>query len=230
MKSAPVSFFSTAARLLGVSSLLALVAAAPLQAAKVQPKAFPNAGVFGVKVAGTSQAFFGRADQVLSVAFQEYTTGTLFVSEVTLDMSGSNQLLRLYYARPFSAADAARQSENAAAAAGEISGGLIAPSAPALPSEVTEADAKVQRSYARARAGLVLKSYPVTTHAKTVEFSVGSKEELVSFFNSFQNLYVGYPVRVSRQFVTTTAAADSAANPNDTLYVNRIGGTLFTLE
>jgi hypothetical protein len=210
-------------------ALALVVAPTPAEAAGVRPKAFPNLGVFGIKVNGTSQAFYAQASGVLSVSFQEYTTGPLYVSEVTVDMAGSNQLLRLFFSRPLSAADAQRHADGAAAGVGELTGGTVAPTAPQLPAEVATAVDNVGRAATKARAGLVVKTYPATTHAKTVDFAVSSREELESFYTSFRNLYVGIPISVNRQFAPV-AASKANAGTNDILYINRIGGTLFTLE
>jgi hypothetical protein len=44
---------------------------------------------------------------------------------------------------------------------------------------------------------------------------------------------VGIPVSVNRQFApasASTASAGGTAGTNDLIYINRIGGTLFTLD
>jgi hypothetical protein len=202
-------------------------------AAGVRANALPNKGIFGVKVNGTAQGFYGRADAVLSVSFQEYTTGPLYVTEVTLDMGGSNQLLRLFFSRPISAADAQRHADGAAAAASELSAGNISPSAPTIPSEVADVADRAGRAYVKARAGLVVKTYPTTTHAKTVDFSVSSREELESFYKSFRDLYVGIPVKVDGKFAPASAQTAQQETQNggqNFTFVNRIGGTLFTID
>jgi hypothetical protein len=86
------------------ASLLASVSAHGLQ---IRTKAFPNQGVFAIEVAGSDVGFYGRADQILSISFQEYTTGNFIVAEVTVDMANSGQQLRIYSARPPGTADAA---------------------------------------------------------------------------------------------------------------------------
>ncbi|MDR1817314.1 MAG: hypothetical protein LBR07_03880 [Puniceicoccales bacterium] len=203
--------------------------AAPLQAAKVRPRTYPNQGVFGIQVTGTAFEFYGRADHVLSISFQEYTTGPLFVSEVTIDMSGSNQLLRLYNARPVSEQDVRTQADNAAAATSDATSGAVSPTVPGSPAVVSELDQKVQDNYARATAALVVKTYPQTTHAKTVEFSVSSREELQSFFRNFKDLYVSRPLYLDGTG-KVVAANTTAANGQQPQPINRIGGVLFVIE
>jgi hypothetical protein len=206
-----------------------LVPASPLFAGKVQAGAIKNQGIFGIALSGTAQEFYGRADQVLSVSFQEYTTGPLFVSEVVIDMTGSNQLFRIYHARPVSLSDAAAAGAAAASAASELSGGAVSPTVPDVPSDVTTAEATVHKAAARVTAGLVVKTYPHTTHAKTAEFSVSSREELVSFFRTFRDLYVNREVKVKNNTVVPAATLATGGGVG-ALTINRIGGVLFTIQ
>jgi hypothetical protein len=203
--------------------------ASPLFAGKVQPGAVKNPGIFGIALAGTAQEFYGRADHVLSVSFQEYTTGPLYVSEVVIDMTGSNQLFRIYHARPVSLKDAAEAASAAASATSEISGGAITPTVPDVPSDVTSAEAKVHKAAARVTAGLVVKTYPITTHAKTAEFSVSSREELVSFFRTFRDLYVNREVKIKDNTVISAAALATGGGVG-AITINRVGGVLFTIQ
>jgi hypothetical protein len=84
--------------LLALTAFVAALAPEAL-AFKMQTKQIPNQAVFGVQVEGTSMSFYGQADAILSVSFQEYTTGPLIVSEVVIDLRGSNQQLRIYASR-----------------------------------------------------------------------------------------------------------------------------------
>lgn len=214
--------------------LLALTVFAPLlQAGKIDTKAIPNKGIFGIKVAGTDQEFYGRSDLVSSISFQEYTTGTFIVSEVTVDMIGSGQLLRIYSTRVPGLSDAQDEAEHLRQSAGILSntGSLTTPSLPTLPSPVTKADQAAQDASRHATSGLVVKVWPVTTHAKTVEFSVSSKTELQMFHSSFRDLLAGRPVQVKQDSVVLTAAEKSSGDSQSGLTtVSQIGGTLFTIE
>jgi hypothetical protein len=215
-------------RLLSLAPLW-FAAASPLMAGKVQPAAFKNPNIFGIAFAGTAQEFYGRADQVASVSFQEYTTGALFVSEVVIDMTGGNQLLRIYSARPASVNDVAAVASNAAAATSELTDGAISPTVPEVPTEIAKADDKAQAAFARAKAGLVVKTYPVTTHAKTAEFSVGTRAELLSFFQTFRDLYVNREIKVKNSTVVPAATIATGGGVG-AITINRIGGALFTIQ
>jgi cell division septum initiation protein DivIVA len=115
------------------AALLATAALAThAEAFQMTKKAIRNQGIFGIKVANSDMAFYGRADAVLSISFQEYTTGSFIVAEVVIDMKDSNQQFRIYNARPLSAAEIAART-NKASAANSQNRGLDPNSATKLP-------------------------------------------------------------------------------------------------
>jgi hypothetical protein len=151
----------------------------------VQVTTNTTGGFFTIRVANTPWEFSGRAERLLSVSFQEYSTGPLIVSEVSIDMEGANQLLRIYSTRPVSATELERAGDAGAGASEETFG--VTPSKP--PTEALTpakaASTRAENAYSRATAGIVVKTYPATTHAKTVEFSVKKREELLKFYKAF---------------------------------------------
>ncbi|MDR2429350.1 MAG: hypothetical protein LBD14_00325 [Puniceicoccales bacterium] len=177
-------------------------------------------------MAGTALGFYGRADRVLSVSFQEYTTGPLVVSEVVIDLEGANQLLRLYSARPVSPEEMARRSYEGVAAGAAEGTDMAAPPAEILPSSggaTAKLEAGGRAAVEKFNAGLVVKTYPVTTHAKTAEFSVSSRKELLAFYNSFRSLCTNKPVAVKAD------GSPGGGGAGETQVLS-LGGTLFTLE
>ena len=191
----------------------------------MKKKAVPNGGIFGIEVSGTDLSFYGRADHVLSVSFQEYTTGTFIVSEVVIDMSNSNQQLRIYNTRTPGSSDVADRANRASAANSE-NRGLSPADATKLPipSQLSALESKITNMTSSTAGGLVVKTYPSTTHAKTVEMSVSSKAELKSFYTAFKNLLCGTAVPASSGSTTETTDAAGAAT------INQIGGTVFTIQ
>ena len=191
----------------------------------MKKKAVPNGGIFGIEVSGTDLSFYGRADRVISVSFQEYTTGTFIVSEVVIDMANSNQQLRIYNTRTPGSADVADRTNRASAANSE-NRGLNSSDATKLPipGQLSALESKVTNLTAGATSGLVVKTYPTTTHAKTVEMAVSSKAELKSFYTAFKNLLCGTAVPASSGTTTETTDAEGAAT------INQIGGTVFIIK
>lgn len=232
----------------------ALLSAATAPALQIRPKAFPNQGVFGIEVAGSDVGFYGRADQILSVSFQEYTTGSFIVAEVTVDMANSGQQLRIYSARPPGTADAADRA-NRGLQANAQNRGLEPGQATQVPvpGPLAIIEQKVDNLRNKTTDGLVVKPWPTATHAKTVEMTVASRAEILAFYRAFRDLMVSREVRISAG--STGAAAAPAAAAGTTPFgsnpsagttgaaattpapaagqgptINRIGGTLFVLE
>jgi len=105
---------------------------------------------------------------MLSVSSHEYVVdGSARVTEVNIDTSG-NLAVRFYYIEP-------------AASAGP--GGLGAATLGKVQNILTDA---AERSGSDSWKKVV-KSYPVTTHARTVEYRVGSKDSLTKIFTSASN-------------------------------------------
>lgn len=102
---------------------------------------------------------------ILSVSTHEYVVdGAARVTEVNLDTSGQ-LAVRFYYIEP-------------AVTAGP--GGIGAATLGKVQSILTDA---AERSGSDSWKKVV-KSYPVTTHARTVEYRVGSKDSLTKIFSS----------------------------------------------
>jgi hypothetical protein len=213
-------------KFLFIAIALTILASIPeASALTMKKKAVPNGGIFGIEVSGTDLSFYGRADHVLSVSFQEYTTGTFIVSEVVIDMSNSNQQLRIYNTRTPGSSDLADRANRASAANSE-NRGLNPADATKLPipSQLSALESKVTNMTSSTAGGLVVKTYPSTTHAKTVEMVVSSKAELKSFYTAFKNLLCGTAVPASTGTTTETTDAAGAAT------INQIGGTVFTIQ
>lgn len=226
-------------------SLLALLATADAFALRMRPRAFPNQGLFGIEVAGSDVGFYGRADKVISVSFQEYTTGSFLVAEVTIDMENSGQQLRIYSARPPGSADVADRANRGLQANAQNRG--LEPSQATqvpVPGPLAALESKVDNLRGNTTNGLVVKPWPTATHAKTVELTVNSRAEILAFYRAFRDLMVAREVKAAQGSTvagataatpfgtpTTTPATPNATNAaGQELTINRLGGTLFTLE
>ena len=213
-------------KFLFIAIAVAILGSAPQASAfTMKKKAVPNGGIFGIEVSGTDLSFYGRADRVISISFQEYTTGTFIVSEVVIDMANSNQQLRIYNTRTPGSSDVADRANRASAANSENRGLNPADASKLpIPSQLSALESKVTNLVSGPAAGLVVKTYPSTTHAKTVEMAVSSKAELKSFYTAFKNLLCGTAVPASSGTTTETTDAEGAAT------INQIGGTVFIIK
>ncbi|MFZ9343732.1 MAG: hypothetical protein ACO268_01050, partial [Opitutales bacterium] len=125
-----------------------------------------------------------------------------------------------------------------ASAANSANRGLDPAAATRLPVPMPMAaiESKVNNVATQATAGLVVKSYPNTTHAKTVEMAVSSKAELLKFYDAIRSLYTGIPVAVSADGTTAeganaaSATATAAGQAGATIRITKVGGVLFSLE
>jgi len=217
------------------AALLATAALVPQAAAlQMTKKAIRNQGIFGIKVANTDMAFYGRADSVLSISFQEYTTGSFIVAEVVIDMKDSNQQFRIYNTRPVGTADVANRA-NRASAANSQNRGLDPKEASKLPipGPLGILESKVNNVVNSTAGDIVVKTYPTTTHAKTVEMVVSTKAELQLLYSKMISLYTGIEVEaVDGASVEGSNGASAAAGGSTAakMKITQIGGILFTVE
>jgi len=222
-------------RPLALALLAALALVPQAEALQMTKKAIRNQGVFGVRIARTDMAFYGRADAILSISFQEYTTGSFIVCEVVIDMKDSNQQLRMYSTRPPGTEDVANRV-NRASEANSQNRGLDPKEASRLPipGQLAAVESKVNNMISGTTGDIVVKTYPQTTHAKTVEMVVSSKAELLLFYNKLTCLYTGIEVEAvdgaSIEGSNAAKAAGAATGAAPTIKINQIGGVLFTVE
>lgn len=222
-------------RPLALAALLLAASVPQADALQMSKRAIRNQGVFGIKVANTDIAFYGRADAILSVSFQEYTTGTFVVSEVVIDMKESPQQLRIYHARPPGTADVGNRA-NRASAANAQNRGLDPKEASRLPipGQLAAAESKLNNVISGATSDLVVKSYPVTTHAKTVEMVASSRAELLALHSRLISLFTGSEVDATEgssvEGANNAAAAAAGGTQAARIKITQIGGVLFTLE
>jgi len=220
-------------------ALLAALALVPqADALMMSKKAIRNQGIFGIRIARTDMAFYGRADAILSISFQEYTTGSFIVAEVVVDMKDSNQQLRLYAARPPGTDDVANRV-NRASEANSQNRGLDPAQASRLPipGQLAAVESKVNNMISGTTGDIVVKTYPTTTHAKTVEMTVSSKAELLRLYNNLITLYTGFEVEAvegasveGSNAAKASAATSTTGATAPTIKINQIGGVLFTVE
>jgi hypothetical protein len=226
-------------RPLALALLAALALVPQAEALQMSKRAIRNQGIFGIKIARTDMAFYGRADAILSISFQEYTTGSFIVAEVVIDMKDSNQQLRLYTARPPGTDDVANRV-NRASEANSQNRGLDPADARKLPvpGPLGAIESKVNNMISGTTGDIVVKTYPTTTHAKTVEMTVSSKAELQRLYTNLITLYTGFEVEAqegasvegSNAAKANAATTMTTSGVAPTIKINQIGGVLFTVE
>jgi len=184
---------------------LGALAFTPAHAVKVKENALRNKRLFGIEMPNGLQSFYGRHDRINSVSLQEYQAGPYAVTEVVIDMASSPLQLRLYHTE-IPSVDKAKGA---------------APDTPMNNRNVPESVQRLAdrgRDTANSSEPPVIKDYPITTHAKTLEFRVTTKEELESFYRSFVGIF------------TQNNATGAQDEDDNEASARGLAGTLFLIE
>ncbi|WP_309386141.1 hypothetical protein [Cerasicoccus frondis] len=190
-----------------ISLLLgALVALTPLQAVQVKENALRNKRLFGIELPENLQSFYGRHDRINSISLQEYQAGPYAVTEVVVDIASSPCQLRIYHTQMGSLQDLQKATPSG-------------PNdyKPNIPPQVAKM-AEKGRSTLESGKQPVVKDYPLTTHAKTIEFRASSKEELEAFYKVFVGAF------------TQNNATGATDEEDDEASARGLAGTLFQLQ
>jgi len=179
---------------------------APLQAVQVTTDALKNKRLFGIELPTNFQSFYGRHDRINSISLQEYIAGPYAVTEVVIDMMGSPLQLRLYHT------ELVTRDQVTTAVPGKVSS-----RAGQVPQEVQKLIDR-GRDEANDTKPPVIKDYPSTTHAKTVEFRVERKTELEQFYRLFVAAF------------TQNDAVGADDETDEEVDSRKLGGTVFLIE
>ncbi|MGJ3244134.1 MAG: hypothetical protein ACFE0O_14410 [Opitutales bacterium] len=153
----------------------------------IRDNAFPNGDVFGITF-GPEQSFYGRVGAVNAVSLQEYTTGQVVVLEMNIDLQGSVGQLRIYHTRPLTLDDVRSMRE---AADGDSPVPL--PAIGNLPAGLNDLANRAGNAAEATANRTVVKGYPLATHARTLEFAVGNRADLVTLYQAFRDRWLRRP-------------------------------------
>jgi len=123
--------------------------------------------VYAITFADDS-AYHFRFYTLFGVSLQNYITGPYKVTEVVLEISGSSSQVRIYSTELLDPMDAQGIAQN-------VLPENLKKYANA-PTQVANITAKGKEQVANTETIPVIKEYPITTHSKTIEFKVSSKE------------------------------------------------------
>ena len=167
---------------------LVLLGIGNTQALQVKPNALDSNAVFGIQFEGSDLAWYGSGNSVVAVSMQEYQAGPFLVTEVSMDLNGGVTQLRLYHTERMSETELESRAKGALdkATDGATSDMKVPQPVRRYGDKVAERINKTQPDYER-----VIKDYPVTTHAHTIEYKVAHKEEHKAFFTAFSPVYTG---------------------------------------
>ena len=166
-----------------LSTLLLAVLSCQVSAVSVTTRGVRNQAIYGIEFPEESRTYYGSEAGVQSISTQEYITTNFRVIELNIVTQGS-ALLRIYYSRPLRPGELQQAMSDGLGAAG-IPGGSSIIQRP-LPPQV-QAMADRAAGVSEAVTGTeVMKEYPIATHAHTIEFRIGSREELLELYQELK--------------------------------------------
>jgi hypothetical protein len=203
-------------------SLIITAFSCQLSAISVTTRGVRNQAIYGIEFPKESRAYYGSEAGVQSISTQEYITANFRVIELNIVTQGS-ALLRIYYSRPLRLGELQQAMSDAIGAAGipDASSIIQRP----LPPQV-KALADRAAGVSKAVTGTeVMKEYPIATHAHTIEFRVGSRDELLELYQELKKHWLKEPAFFEGgQIVSEDESTDKEMKPRT------LGGTLFKVE
>ncbi|MFT4901164.1 MAG: hypothetical protein ACI81V_000431 [Lentimonas sp.] len=190
-------------------------------ALSIRSGAIENRALFGVEFTGDSRSFYAKESSVLSISKQDYITTGFAVLEINITTSG-NALLRIYHSRALTPGEfQSALADGVDAAVGTRSSIIRSP----LPSSI---EPILNRPAAVAEvmtSNTVVKDYPLTTHAKTIEYRVSKRSELIAFYDALEQHWKQEPA-----FFEDGQIVDEAGGTDSEMKPRSLGGTLFEVQ
>ena len=193
-----------------------------LSAVSVTTRGVRNQAIYGIEFPKESRTYYGSEAGVQSISTQDYITGNFRVIELNIVTQGT-ALLRIYHIRPLRSGELQQAMSDGIGAAG-IPGGSSIIQRP-LPPQV-QAMADRAASVSEVVTGTeVMKEYPMATHAHTIEFRIGSRNELLELHEELKKHWLKEPAFFEGgQIVSEDESTDKEMKPRS------LGGTLFKVE
>lgn len=196
-------------------------------------EAVPNKQIFGIDF-GNGREYYGRVDSVNSVSLQEYVVPGFRVYEMNIDMRQGNSLLRVYSVVTLDPAEEARSMTDSVTSQVPF-GSMVIDS---MQEGYNLATGSIKRQVDDVAAAMpVMKDYPMTTHAKTIEYKVASPQDLQDLFLQVRNSWLSKPKiqDAATQTRTENTSGTTAGNNADSVTTEEeevvpLNGALFILE
>ena len=205
-----------------LSILLLAVLSYQVSAVSVTTRGVRNQAIFGIEFPKESRTYYGSEAGVQSISTQEYITTNFRVIELNIVTQGS-ALLRIYYSRPLRPGELQQAISDGLGATG-IPGGSSIIQRPLPPQVQAMADRAAGVSEA-VTVTEVIKEYPIATHAHTIEFRIGSREELLEHHQELKKHWLKEPAFFEGgQIVSEDESTGKEMKPRS------LGGTLFKVE
>ena len=205
-----------------LTGLLLTAFSCQLSAVTVTSRGVRNPAIYGIEFPEETRTYYGSEASVQSISTQEYITTNFRVIELNVVTQGS-ALLRIYYSRPLRLGELQQAMSDGLGATG-ITGGSSIIQRP-LPPQV-QAIADRAAGVSEAVTGTeVMKEYPIATHAHTIEFRIGSRDELLDLHQELKKHWLKEPAFFEGgKIVSEDESTDKEMKPRS------LGGTLFKVQ
>ena len=135
---------------------------------QVQNNALPNTQLFGMRFTEAGGEFIGKVSSINSVALQKYVTAAFEITELNIDIEGSPTQLRIYHT-------------------GTLQSSQVLPGNRTVNNPLDRINPNLTQKVNK----LVFKDYPATTHARTLEFKVANKQDILDLHAQLRNRWIG---------------------------------------
>lgn len=203
-----------------LSALLLCCLTSSLNAVTIRTRDIRNKALYAITFPGDTKEYVGKEAAIHSISTQEYITSGFRVVEINI-VSAGNGLLRIYHSRALKPGELRAAMMDGAAAAGMPA--AIQPSP--LPPGVKEMADRAAGITEAVTSDTVMKEYPLATHARTIEYRVQTRGELLDLFDELQKHWIKEPTYYEGgQIVDEDQATSSKMEPRS------LGGTRFIVE
>ena len=205
-----------------LTALLLVVFSYQLSAVSVTTRGVRNQAIYGIEFPEESRTYYGSEADVQSISTQDYITANFRVIELNIVTQGT-ALLRIYYIRPLRSGELQQAMSDGLGATG-IPGGSSIIQSP-LPTQVRAMADRAARVSEVVTGTEVMKEYPMATHAHTIEFRIGSRDEILKLYEELKKHWLKEPTFFEGgQIVSEEESTDKEMKPRS------LGGTLFKVE
>jgi len=202
------------------TALLLCCVASSLNAVTVRTRAIKNKALFGITFPDDSKEYYGKEAAIHSISKQEYITSGFRVVEINIVTAG-NGLLRIYHSRALRLGELQAAMDDGAAAAGAPSAIKMSPVPPGVQQMADRASGVAEAM----TSSTVMKEYPLATHARTIEYRVQTRSELLDLFDELQKHWLKEPAYYEGgQIIDADKATSKKMEPRS------LGGTRFIVK
>ncbi|CAA6691179.1 MULTISPECIES: hypothetical protein [unclassified Lentimonas] len=203
-----------------LTALLLCCVTASLSAVTVRSRAIGNKALYGINFPSETKEYYGKEAAIHSISKQEYVTSGFRVVEINIVTAGSG-LLRIYHSRVLKPGELQAAMADGVEAAGIQSSIQRSP----MPTAIQEMSDRAGGIVEAVTSDTVMKEYPLATHARTIEYRVQTRSELLDLFDQLQKHWLKEPAFYEGgQIVDEDEATSKKMEPRS------LGGTRFIVE